>query len=368
MYSVYPPARWIILTMTALINVVIVLIILKQEIKKRVEPAAKFTTTSLKYTSFTCIVSGFIANVSFLLLYLDGFCIFASYIGSVFLGLQGISMGLYQLSRLYYCFSNSQIHSDKGYPRWVFIIMVIFGVLLTLSGLIAALFNDSFGFNAKCGINSNLEYYSKSIHLSFIKYSIIWSAITWLLYTVWDIMTLLLYIAKVRLFKKFQKSEPLVYQRILSILYKIAIITLFYDITTFTSIFVFYILWILNSESIWIGMMASFVTRSFTVLYSYSMFIMMDYNLKHYVKFLKFIYRFKLHFCCCCYGYMIIDELQKLDNQTSIVSNDTEIKKRKQTFETTQFATLDAHDQNIQAIDCVSELTIQGNEQNVTGL
>ena len=38
----------------------------------------------------------------------------------IFLQTQSLFMEYYQLSRLYYCFSRDQIHSDKGYPKWLF--------------------------------------------------------------------------------------------------------------------------------------------------------------------------------------------------------------------------------------------------------
>ena len=42
---------------------------------------------------------------------------------------QFMFMGFYQLSRLYYCFSNKQLHNRNGYPLCVFIIKFVSGNL-----------------------------------------------------------------------------------------------------------------------------------------------------------------------------------------------------------------------------------------------
>ena len=47
------------------------------------------------------------------------------------------------------------------------------------------------------------------------------------------------------------------------------------------------------------------------------MYLMMDYNVDGYVKFLKAFYRMKLYFCYCCCRHMIIDQLRELDRDTN---------------------------------------------------
>lgn len=50
-------------------------------------------------------------------------CKYSVFIAEFFMGLQVVFMGLYQLSRLHYCFTSSQLHSKKGYPKYAFFIM-----------------------------------------------------------------------------------------------------------------------------------------------------------------------------------------------------------------------------------------------------
>merc|ERR1719356_1716230 len=67
---------------------------------------------------------------------------------------QAVFMGFYQISKLYYCFSQNQIYSKKGYPNWLFIIMYIIGIFIFLSGWSYPYFAVS--LNLHCGINKKL--------------------------------------------------------------------------------------------------------------------------------------------------------------------------------------------------------------------
>ena len=330
---VIEPTYWISLQVPGILFTVIHLLIVKHEIKKRNHTSAKFTTKSLKYTSLLCILSGFLANISWLLQWFNGLCVFMTWLGSTFSYLQFLSMGFYQLSRLYYSFANSQIHSGKGYPKWVFIFMIIYGIVIFLSYSIVTMFEQFLGFNVKCGINSNFETYSHPMvntHQLLIDVSIY---ISMLLYTIWDLLTLSLYMNKIRLFKEYKHSQPMVYKRILSILYKITIITLFYIILFLMIIALaialqIFVLGTASQSTVWIIVGSG--PRLSTLSYSMAMMLMMDYNDDLYGKFLRVIYGFKLHFCCCCCRYMVIEQLSddqenrdKLEMKKSVTSNAT---------------------------------------------
>ena len=52
-----------------------------------------------------------------------------------------------------------------------------------------------------------------------------------------------------------------------------------------------------------------------------SMYLMMDHNKKQYLKFLRIIYIFKLHWICLCWRHFVIDEINSLNEETQQVSN-----------------------------------------------
>ena len=47
--------------------------------------------------------------------------------------------------------------------------------------------------------------------------------------------------------------------------------------------------------------------------YTYSMYLMMSHNEEEYVKFLRRIYWFKLHWICCKYRFIVSDQLEEID-------------------------------------------------------
>ena len=60
-------------------------------------------------------------------------CLYANILGSIFFSYGRIFLSFYQLSRLQYCFLEKQIHSKKyGYPNWLFYLLYIIGICITL--------------------------------------------------------------------------------------------------------------------------------------------------------------------------------------------------------------------------------------------
>ena len=144
MYSVrYEPAsEWIPSLAIKLISMIIAFVMLRREIRKRKLLKITFTTIWFKLFSITCIASCFATEMFESLSYVPGFCIFTGYMVSISSVLLYLSMGLYQLYRLYYCFANEKVHSNKGYPKWVFIIMGSWAVICSNYVWISELFVD----------------------------------------------------------------------------------------------------------------------------------------------------------------------------------------------------------------------------------
>ena len=113
----------------------------------------------------------------------------------------------------------------------------IYKILLLFGGIL----NGWIRFNifGKCGINNDYEYY-KDDYTIVNKSLLNMVHVINIIYTFWDFGTLLLYICKVMSFKKYKSSKKtVIYNRIMSILIKIVILTILYQI--------FAVLWIIIS-------------------------------------------------------------------------------------------------------------------------
>merc|ERR1712083_141926 len=93
--------------------------------------------------------TGLGVNVANLLRVLPGFCMMDRIPVVIAMAIQFPSLGLYQLSRLHYCFSRDQVHSDKGYPFWSFMVMIVIGMVLSVSFVLIVVLYDPFAL--KCG-------------------------------------------------------------------------------------------------------------------------------------------------------------------------------------------------------------------------
>ena len=118
-------------------------------------------------------------------------------------------------------------------------------------------------------------------------------------------------------------------------MYRICILTLFYEIPAFT------VYWIIVASDGW--------QINATIFYSISMYLMMEHNDKAYAKFLRCTYRLKLHYLCCCYRGIIsnqvrdsiIEQESNEDETTNAVTTKTEGDYKDQNNATTTYETHD---------------------------
>ena len=307
---------WIPQAITALLSTILHFFMLKHELKVRKDGGVKFTNNYSKYTSLSCLISGFMVSLLVTVSKLNIFCIFSGFGTYICTTFQGGAMGFYQLSRLYYTFANSSILSNKGYPKWVFIIMTIIGVFC----MVIIPFSRIYMIAPICGIiNRKLEYNEELIAADdeyYIYYQFIWYI--WVfIFICLDIVTLLLYVCKMMNVKRYKTAQPIVYQSIMNILSKILILSLFYQITAIIYIFVAnnFILFAFFAVKIQTNLkIISAVTGlSLVNAMSVSMYLMMDHNRDQYVKFLKIVYRLKLHYLCLCCGRMVVQQLEDIE-------------------------------------------------------
>eukprot|EP01084_Bolivina_argentea_P104056 186369_1 len=148
--------------------------------------------------------------------------------------------------------------------------------------------------------------------------ALMWSLSVGVSFLFWDLCTLFLYICKVNSFQKYKNTEPTVYKRIMRILNKITILTLFYQISIVVVLLMFSTL----DQLIETDVLQVIISRIRGCLLSFSiscsMFLMLDHNKKQYIKFLQCIYYLKCHWICCKWRYMVIDQLNEalIDTQT----------------------------------------------------
>ena len=167
----------------------------------------------------------------------------------------------------------------------------MFGVAIIL--YIVAMFFNFDHYVIFCSINS-WQAYRNEMYFRKIEWYQQATVILTGIYIIWDVITLMLYIYKIRVFtKSTHGKDDKVKNRILSILNKITIITLFYQFAGAAGGVVFYFVPhnIARDGSTYLA----------NFLYCYSMYIMMDHNKKSYEWFLKILYRFKLYFICYCF-------------------------------------------------------------------
>ena len=293
------PWRNIRVLATSLISMSISLLILGQETKKRFHKKAIFplNARALSVFSYLCIVFGPISIISlpFGVIQDNSLCIISESCNVTAFIIQMLSMEYFQLSRLYYCFSRDRVYSAKGYPRSLFIIMF---AAFTISGLVAIVSHIMFQVESHCGRNMD---HLPSRHI--LSGSVVCLFLL-------DIFTAFLYWIKIRKLQGLRQStDSKINRNIQTILYRVLLLTLFYLVITFISIYI--------------------VIRAFvgieSVAYSVSIYLMLDHNIEEYAHFLKGVKRLKLHWCCCCCGFIVTQQYESmkadLDQKQNVIAD-----------------------------------------------
>ena len=294
---VVSPTEWVFLTSIHFMWTVLNFIILKSEIKHRRKSTTKSITKGLQYGSLTTIVTGFLAALFCLLNNFPIFCSFGLFIGLCMFAAQSVSLTFYQLCRLYYCFANVNIHSNKGYPKWVFYIMYGLGIVIFLSWTSWCLFNDTahYFINSKCAFQGNsfpfqMNYYPANISsLSVSSSKWTWKPLTSAMSLIWDIMVLILYIIKIKAIQNHHslKAGDETFQRIMYILKKITVILVLYQLCGLINVITHIIHVFIASTTTFI--ITNGTTLLFSVSMSLSMYLMMDHNEKDWKRFANMI-------------------------------------------------------------------------------
>ena len=156
---IIPIYYWIPFSCSGPIIVIISGYILMFEIKIRRCKSQQITFIS-KYAKFFSIIALILPVLTGLyttVWFLNGFCHLSG-----FYFVQGvmtpISIGFYQLQRLYHCFAQDKSYSNNGYPRWLFIVMYFIGAYHIISNGICFPYR-SLRTVEQCGINDEYQYF-----------------------------------------------------------------------------------------------------------------------------------------------------------------------------------------------------------------
>ena len=298
-----------------------------RERRKRKKPDFIVPTKYLSTFSYLCIALGPISTLFGFVSFLPGLCLPVSHLRGPILYFQIATMECFQLSRLHYCFSKDQVHSDKGYPKWIFCALLF---VLTM-WLLSTLSLHCSWFPINCWIESDGTAVLKGVQLLPLE-SLPLESWIWMipngLYCTFEFSTISLYWYRVLSLRSVvcRKGEkgPVpgpVHGRILSILHRILILTYFYVavnglmvIVNYATTFAVEFGWI-NFNLSWIW---TYSVSSLSI--SYSMFLMLCHNTSEYIAFLQFIKRSKCIWCFCCFGSMVNEQYRMLvdnvDNRT----------------------------------------------------
>eukprot|EP01084_Bolivina_argentea_P067232 122485_1 len=220
-----------------------------------------------------------------------------TYIQRPSFGLPLISMGLFQLFRLYYCFSATQCHSSKGYSKQLFIFMIMYPFCVTIYWFMypLILIDLTISKNGECIIFEPSNYN-------------IFSPIGGIAYILWDWSILILIAYKILQFHKSAKSLSIpesVRTRVNGILKKVLLLTIFYEATVA-------VILILNSfvlrnwkTTLWQFIIFFILLVIERTMLCYIQLLMLEHNQNEYVKFVKILNRVKIQYLCCCCKYLI---------------------------------------------------------------
>eukprot|EP01084_Bolivina_argentea_P066812 121822_1 len=220
-----------------------------------------------------CIIAAFLS----LLTCIPYICVYTNGVSGFTWSLIKITLTLYQIARLNYCFSSQQVHSSKyGYSKYTFGVLYIGAIVNIVSTFYVSFFIvhivteqiDMYGCIAKIPCKQDFKLILMSI----------------IIYFVWDLTVLFLYIYKViQIYFKTNFQNECIYNRIYGILRKIIFLTILYEITTVVPMSNFLFvksrkIQLFTDAIVWcIDILASGVT----------IYLMMEHNNECYLKFVR---------------------------------------------------------------------------------
>lgn len=219
------------------------------------------------------------------------------------------------------------------------ILLVLWSILLTLGHPLPSTcgFKGNFGFeweykNSSILFAGTLDVQRVQFHNWY--YTIV--ALTLL----WDITTLLLYCYKIMTFRKARALQhDAVWRKIVFVLQRIIIVTLFYQISILTLRGIGGVLREipqLASLHMMKYLAHNAIVGLLSVTYSISMYLMMEHNTDDYIRFLRcFKWSYLKYICFCCCHRIVDDQLKEFESIT--LETKMEDNERKSSMSSTWF-------------------------------
>ena len=235
-------------------------------------------------TMISCIVGLIVA----ILHRVEYICLYSSLFAIQTWLQQSICLTIYQIIRLQYIFSSSQIHSDTySIPNYLFIFLYSNLFILVIILYVFPFLTTIVKPNGELGCILDYQF-TMNIHRIIAIGGISW-------YYILDLTVLLLYI-----FKNYQIQnhtsfkEIKIYQRIKFIMHRIIVLTLFYELKSFIAIFINFVTTPIKSSSLIHPVIVGIDTLLTVVI----IYLMIEHNKEEYMKFLKILRMNRLCYCC----------------------------------------------------------------------
>ena len=261
--------------------------------------------------SLLTLIASIILSVLHIMRKIPLICAIAYTLTFSVMGIQKILFTYYQIARLKYCFSISQIHSDRyGYPNYMFYVLYFIGFLLAIAYL--KVFSMGIDVYDIGGYGCNIQPFS----VNAAQFTLF--LVTFITFFLWDWIVLGLYVYKVyqlqnhKIHHEFKQN---VNDRILFILRKIIFLTILYEILAVFDVIPHFII-LLHPD---IQFYNIFAFSLDSVSGSLLMLLMIERNNDKYIKFVQLI---SMSGCC----HICITKNQPLPNlQVQSSSNSTPV-------------------------------------------
>ena len=235
-------------------------------------------------TMITCII-GLMVTILHRIQYI---CLFSSLFAIPTWLQPSLCLTVYQIIRLQYIFSASQIHSHTyAIPDSVFIFLYFNLIILFIAMYVFSFWTTMVNPSGSVGCTLDFKL-TMDVHTIMAITGISW-------YYILDWMVLYLYIYKnhqIQIHTSFKQKK--IYQRIKFIIHRIIVLTIFYELKSLTAIFINFTTTPLKPASV----IAPIIVGIDTLLTVVIIYLMIEHNKKEYIKFLKVLRMNRLCYCC----------------------------------------------------------------------
>ena len=158
---VLPLSTWLPSSLVSLIAFIANYCILTREHRKRIQRETPFSSKCLSLSPLLTVTFGPLFCIANTLQYYNGICLIAGNLNFFLFWSQFAALQCFQLSRLYYSFSETKTYSKRGYPKWIFVLLSLWMTFAVISGIIGN------GLITKCYITESGDFTLQKYGFSF---------------------------------------------------------------------------------------------------------------------------------------------------------------------------------------------------------